>query len=181
LSGSLNFIFNNFKEGTSFSDVVRRARKEGYTEPDPREDLSGMDVMRKILILVRESGTAIEPEEVERKPFIPESCMQAESVPAFFQALTDQEETFQEMLQQAKTANKSLKYVATYENGEASTGLESVGSDHPFYNLEGKDNIVLFYTERYPEQPLVVKGAGAGAAVTASGIFADIMRIANSN
>ncbi|MEL7146986.1 MAG: bifunctional aspartate kinase/homoserine dehydrogenase I, partial [Bacteroidota bacterium] len=181
LSGSLNFIFNHFTAGSSFTEVVKQAKAEGYTEPDPREDLSGMDVMRKILILVRESGIAIEPEEVARQAFIPESCMNASSVEAFFAALTQNESVFAEMLDKAQSEGKSLKYVATYENGKAHTGLEAVGSDHPFYNLEGKDNIVLFYTDRYREQPLVIKGAGAGAAVTASGIFADIMRIANSN
>ena len=181
LSGSLNFIFNHFTPDSSFTEVVKRAKEEGYTEPDPREDLSGMDVMRKILILVRESGTAIEPAEVDRKPFIPATCMDADSVDAFFTALSQNESAFAEMLEEAQLAGKSLKYVATYENGKAYTGLEAVSSDHPFYKLEGKDNIVLFYTDRYQEQPLVVQGAGAGAAVTASGIFADIMRIANSN
>lgn len=181
LSGSLNFIFNNFKEGVSFTDIVRRAKEEGYTEPDPREDLSGMDVMRKILILIRESGIPIEPEDVMKEPFIPEICMNANSVEAFFESLLENESVFKEMLAKADVENKALKYVATYENGKARTGLEAVTKDHPFYALEGKDNIVLFFTERYPEQPLVIQGAGAGSAVTASGIFADIMRIANSN
>ena len=181
LSGSLNFIFNHFTADSSFTEVVKRAKVEGYTEPDPREDLSGMDVMRKILILVRESGIAIEPGEVDRKAFIPAVCMEADSVDSFFTALSENESTFVQLLEEAQSEGKSLKYVATYEVGKAYTGLEAVSSEHPFYNLEGKDNIVLFYTDRYQEQPLVIKGAGAGAAVTASGIFADIMRIANSN
>lgn len=181
LSGSLNFIFNTFDEGKSFTDIVKQAQTEGYTEPDPRIDLSGVDVMRKILILIRESGIKMELDEIKSRPFIPEACMEADSVEEFFKRLPDHEETFLEILKSAKSKGKLLKYVATFDNGQASTGLEEVGDDLPFYQLEGKDNIVLFYTERYPEQPLVVKGAGAGASVTASGIFADIMRIANSN
>lgn len=180
LSGSLNFIFNNFKKGVSFTEIVRQAKDEGYTEPDPREDLSGMDVMRKILILIRESGIAIEPEEVAKEPFIPDNCMNAKSVEEFFASLSENESVFEEMLNKADAEGKVLRYVATYENKKARTGLEAVTSDHPFFALEGKDNTVLFYTERYPEQPLVIQGAGAGSAVTASGIFADIMRIANS-
>lgn len=181
LSGSLNFIFNTYDEGKSFTDIVKQAQTEGYTEPDPRIDLSGVDVMRKILILIRESGMKMELDEIKSRPFIPEACMEADSVEEFFKRLPDHEETFLEILKSAKSKGKLLKYVATFDNGKASAGLEEVGDDLPFYQLEGKDNIVLFYTERYPEQPLVVKGAGAGASVTASGIFADIMRIANSN
>lgn len=180
LSGSLNFIFNNFKEGVSFTDIVKQAKVEGYTEPDPREDLSGMDVMRKILILIRESGLEIEPDEVVKEPFIPEECMNADSVEAFFALLAENESVFEDILANADAEGKVLRYVATFEEGKAKTGLEAVTKDHPFYALEGKDNTVLFYTERYPEQPLVIQGAGAGSAVTASGIFADIMRIANS-
>ncbi|MGB3466312.1 MAG: bifunctional aspartate kinase/homoserine dehydrogenase I, partial [Cyclobacteriaceae bacterium] len=181
LSGSLNFIFNNYDGERSFAEIVRQAKEEGYTEPDPREDLSGMDVMRKILILVRESGIALEPEAVSTEPFIPEICMKAATVEKFFEEVSNHENTFVKMLEEAKAEGKALKYVASYEEGNARTGLEAVGEKHPFYSLEGKDNIVLFYTKRYSEQPLVIKGAGAGAAVTASGIFADIMRIANSN
>ncbi len=181
LSGSLNFIFNTYDEGLSFTDIVKQAQSEGYTEPDPRIDLSGVDVMRKILILIRESGYQMELEDIKSTPFIPEACMDASSVDEFFEKLPQFEHVFQEKLQRAKSKQKLLKYVATFDNGEASAGLQEVGKDLPFYQLEGKDNIVLFYTERYPEQPLVIKGAGAGASVTASGIFADIMRIANSN
>ena len=180
LSGSLNFIFNNFNESTKFADIVKQAQVEGYTEPDPRIDLSGVDVKRKILILIRESGLNMEIDDIPSRPFIPEDCMQAPTIDGFFSKLEEHEATFQKMISDAKKAGKKIKYVATFNKGKAETGVQLIESSHPLYNLEGKDNIVLFTTRRYPEQPLVVKGAGAGAEVTASGIFADIMRIANA-
>lgn len=179
LSGSLNFIFNHFNAEAKFSDIVKQAQVEGYTEPDPREDLSGVDVMRKILILIRESGLTMELSDIQSKPFIPEQCMNAASVDEFYIALAKEEAHFQKMVKDASAQSKRIKYVATFDKGKAVTGLKYVSPDHPFYNLEGKDNIVLFTTKRYPEQPLVIKGAGAGAEVTAMGIFADVMRIAN--
>lgn len=181
LSGSLNFIFNNYTgEDACFADVVKQAQTAGYTEPDPRIDLSGVDVKRKILILLRESGFELELEDIETKSFIPDKCMQTESVADFFLSLEQEEEHFKNWVNEANREERKLKYVATFENGRANIGLEKVAPDSPLYNLEGKDNIVMFHTKRYPEQPLVVKGAGAGAAVTASGIFGDIMRIANA-
>ncbi len=180
LSGSLNFIFNYFNADTKFADIVKQAQVDGYTEPDPRIDLSGVDVMRKILILVRESGFKFELEDIDNEAFIPEECMKTDSVEAFYKKISENEAHFQGIYAKASTENKRLKYVATFDKGKASVGLKEIPSDHPFYNLEGKDNIVLFYTNRYNEQPLVIKGAGAGAGVTASGIFADIMKIANS-
>lgn len=180
LSGSLNFIFNHYDGKKTFAEVVRQAKEEGFTEPDPREDLSGADVMRKILILVRESGLQMEPEDVTRQSFVPAQCMNANSTDEFFDELAAHEDYFKKMLNEAESKGKALKYVASFEDGKAVTGLEEVPQDHPFYALDGKDNIVLFYTNRYSEQPLIIQGAGAGAAVTASGIFADIMRIANS-
>lgn len=179
LSGSLNFIFNNFSSEVKFVDIVRQAQTEGYTEPDPRIDLSGVDVMRKLLILIRESGIEMELDDIKSEQFIPESCIKAPTVDAFFDAVAKEEVTFQKMLKEANNEGKRMKYVASFKNGKATTGLQLVGSDHPFYNLEGKDNIVLFTTKRYPEQPLVIKGAGAGAEVTAMGVFADIIRIAH--
>ncbi|MBL3654752.1 bifunctional aspartate kinase/homoserine dehydrogenase I [Fulvivirga sediminis] len=181
LSGSLNFIFNNFNENTRFADIVRQAQEEGYTEPDPRIDLSGVDVKRKILILIRESGLNMEIDDIPSRAFIPKECMNAPTIEEFFKKLEEHEDTFQKMIADAKKAGKKIKYVATFNKGKAETGVQLIESSHPLYNLEGKDNIVLFTTKRYPEQPLVVKGAGAGAEVTASGIFADIMRIANAN
>ncbi len=181
LSGTLNFLFNNYDGSSSFSSITRRAKEEGYSEPDPRLDLSGQDVMRKILILARESGFSLEMDQIKNTAFVPESCMNAESVEEFFDLVEKEEVHFQKIVQDAKKQDKRIKYVAKFEDGEASTGLQFVDSKHPFYNLEGSDNIVLFYTDRYVDQPLVIKGAGAGADVTASGIFADIMRIASSN
>lgn len=180
LSGSLNFIFNNFNENNTFEQVVQQAKKEGYTEPDPKIDLSGIDVMRKILILIRESGYPMEIEDIENQSFLPDEAMKAESTDAFFTSLISNNLHFENLYQQAIKNNCRLKYVANFENGKANVGLQLIEENHPFYNLEGKDNIVLFYTERYAEQPLLIKGAGAGAAVTASGIFADVIRIGNN-
>lgn len=180
LSGTLNFIFNNYDGSGKFSDTVLEAQKAGFTEPDPRIDLSGVDVMRKILILARESGCKMELSDIENRSFIPDDCMEAMNLPDFLKKLDEYEDDFKAMYREAANQNKRIKYVASFDNGKATAGLESFDASHPFYELKGKDNIVLFYTDRYKEQPLVVKGAGAGADVTASGIFADIMRIASA-
>lgn len=179
LSGSLNFIFNNFNSDNTFHDVVKTAQAEGYTEPDPRIDLSGIDVARKLLILIRESGESIEIEEIKNDSFLPKGALEASDVSAFYKLIKDKDSAFKELLNAAEKQNARLKYVATYKDGLASVGLKEIPEDHPFYNLEGKDNIVMFYTNRYKEQPLIIKGAGAGAAVTASGLFADIIRASN--
>lgn len=177
LSGTLNFVFNNYDGSRSFASVVRQAQDEGYTEPDPRLDLSGTDVARKILILAREAGYKLEMSEIENKGFLPESCLQG-SVEDFYAEMERHEKYFRELLENAKEKGLILKYIATFDNGKASVGLQSIDSTHNFANLSGKDNAVLFYTNRYSEQPLVVKGAGAGADVTAAGVFADIIRAA---
>jgi bifunctional aspartokinase / homoserine dehydrogenase 1 len=177
LSGTLNFVFNNYDGTTSFASVVKQAQDEGYTEPDPRLDLSGKDVMRKIMILARESGEQMEMEDISNNSFMPESCMTG-SVADFYAAMEKEEAHFKKILDAAKAAGKKLKFVASYDKGKAAVGLQQVDEQSDFYHLYGKDNVVLFYTDRYPEQPLVVKGAGAGAAVTASGVFADIIRAA---
>ena len=179
LSGSLNFIFNNFDENNTFHDVVKEAGVQGFTEPDPKIDLSGVDVARKILILIRESGYQMEIEDIENKSFLPKECMETDNNEAFFASLKEHAKHFESILAEANQKESRLKFVAQFENGKASVGLQFIPKDHPFYNLEGKDNIVLFYTDRYVDQPLLIKGAGAGAAVTASGIFADVIRIGN--
>jgi aspartokinase/homoserine dehydrogenase 1 len=181
LSGTLNFVFNNYNGETSFASVVRQAQNEGYTEPDPRLDLSGKDVIRKIMILAREAGEQIEMEGISNNSFMPESCMTG-SVEDFYAAMEKEEAHFKKIFEAAKTAGKKLKFVASYTPSTpetiAAVGLQQVDPKSDFYHLYGKDNAVLFYTDRYPENPLVIKGAGAGAEVTASGVFADIIRAA---
>lgn len=177
LSGSLNFIFNNFNESNSFHDVVKQAQAEGYTEPDPRIDLSGVDVARKILILARESGHEMDLKDIKNESFLPKECLRANSVADFYKTLKTSASHFDSLYQKAIKNGSQLKYVAELNNGKAKVGLKEIKPDHPFYNLRGKDNIVLFYTTRYPQNPLIIKGAGAGAEVTASGLFADIITL----
>ncbi|MFV5689664.1 bifunctional aspartate kinase/homoserine dehydrogenase I [Flavobacterium sp. ZT3R25] len=179
LSGSLNFIFNNFDENNTFHDVVKEAGVQGFTEPDPKIDLSGIDVARKILILIRESGYKMEIDEIANESFMPAECLETTTNEAFFESLLKHASHFETIYKEALSKESRLKYVAQFENGKANVGLRFIPKDHPFYNLEGKDNIVLFFTDRYVDQPLLIKGAGAGAAVTASGIFADVIRIGN--
>jgi bifunctional aspartokinase / homoserine dehydrogenase 1 len=175
LSGTLNFVFNNYNGEKPFAEVVKQAQDEGYTEPDPRLDLSGTDVMRKIMILAREAGEPLEMEQITNNSFMPLSCMQG-SVDDFYKAMAREEAHFKALYDKATAAGCKLKFVAQYDAGKASVGLQHIDPQHDLYHLYGKDNIVLFYTNRYPEQPLVIKGAGAGAEVTASGVFADIIR-----
>lgn len=175
LSGTLNFVFNYYDGKKQFAEIVKQAQAEGYTEPDPRLDLSGKDVMRKILILSREAGIQMEMDEIGNNSFLPASCMEG-SVADFYVEMGKHEAHFKSLLDAAIADNCKLKFVAKYSNGKASVGLQHITPDNDLYHLYGKDNVVLFYTNRYPEQPLVIKGAGAGADVTASGVFADIMR-----
>ena len=180
LSGSLNFIFNNYNTTRSFRDVVYDAMKKGYTEPDPKIDLSGVDVSRKILILARECGHKVELEDVVNYKFLPDDCLNSINNDDLFKNLLKNEKHFKDLYNKANDKNCKLKYVANYENGLASVGLNEIEKYHDFYNIEGSDNIILFYTDRYNERPLIVKGAGAGAEVTASGIFADLIRISKN-
>ncbi len=177
LSGTLNFVFNNYNGTLPFAQVVQEAQNEGYTEPDPRLDLGGTDVMRKIMILAREAGKQLEMEDISNEYFLPAKCFDG-SVADFYAEMEKQEPHFKAIYNAAAVKGCKLKFVATYENGKAAVGLQHIPADSDFYHLYGKDNLVLFFTERYPEQPLVIKGAGAGAEVTASGVFADIIRVA---
>jgi aspartokinase/homoserine dehydrogenase 1 len=177
LSGTLNYVFNHYDGTKPFAAVVKQAQAEGYTEPDPRLDLGGTDVMRKIMILAREAGQKMEMDQITNRYFLPESCFKG-SVEDFYEEMANQEAHFKSLFIKASDEGAKLKFVATYENGKASVGLEHIPPSSDFYHLYGKDNLVLFFTDRYPEQPLVIKGAGAGADVTASGVFADIIRVA---
>lgn len=176
-SGSLNFIFNSFVGDANFAEIVDQAGELGFTEPDPRIDLSGVDVARKILILARESGTKMNLEDIENISFLPTSSLEADSIEDFKKTLVSEAAHFENIKAKAAANNCELKYVAEFVDGKANVSLQEVDNKHPFSNLQGSDNIVLFFTERYPEYPLIVKGAGAGADVTASGIFADIIRV----
>lgn len=180
LSGTLNFVFNNYDGKRKFAEVVKQAQDEGYTEPDPRLDLSGTDVMRKIMILAREAGEIIEMDDIKNNSFMPPSCMKGD-VGNFYSEMSKEEVHFKKLYDKAHAEGTKLKFVASFlrddnGNGKASVGLQHIDPKHDLYHLYGKDNVVLFYTDRYKEQPLVVKGAGAGAEVTASGVFADIIR-----
>ena len=180
-SGTLNYVFSNFNGDITFKKVIEDARAAGLTEPDPRTDLSGVDVQRKILILAREAGYTLEMSDVEGKGFLLDSMMEG-SIDAFMKSLPEIEDAMQSQWKAADAKGERLKYVASFDGktGKASTGLTTVPADHPFYNIEGTDNIVLLTTDRYAERPLIIQGAGAGAAVTAMGVFGDLIRIAAS-
>lgn len=177
LSGSLSFIFNSFKKGTAFSHIVKKAKDLGYTEPDPRIDLNGIDVRRKLIILARESGYGIEAENVQIKNILPKACQEASNVEDLFLELEKADEGFEKLRSEAEDNRKMLRMIAKLESGKASIALEAVDSDHPFYGLSGSDNMIIFTTERYKERPLVIRGPGAGAEVTAAGVFAEIISI----
>lgn len=179
LSGSLNYIFNNISKELPFSEAVVQARELGLTEPDPSIDLSGLDVMRKILILARVGGYAMELDDVESNNIIPKEDQVAANFDELLINLRRNDAQLEVIRSNAHGEDKKLRYVADFENGKAVTGLQAVDATHPAYHLDGMDNIVILYTKRYADQPLVVKGAGAGPEVTASGVFADVMRLAN--
>ncbi|MFZ1750650.1 MAG: bifunctional aspartate kinase/homoserine dehydrogenase I [Saprospiraceae bacterium] len=175
LSGSVSFIFNNFDGTRPFSSLVWEAKELGYTEPDPRDDLSGADVKRKITILAREAGYQVETDDVVMVPILPDSCMNAKDIPGFFEALEKEDTHFSNLLAKAKEQQGVLRFIAKAEDGKVSCGVEVVGMDSPFYNLGGSDNMIVFTTNRYHQRPLVIRGPGAGAEVTAAGIFAEII------
>jgi aspartokinase/homoserine dehydrogenase 1 len=179
LSGTLNFIFSSFAEGKQFSEVVKEAKEKGYTEPDPRDDLNGMDVARKVLILSREAGLPLELDDIQVEDLVPKNCQGDLSIDDFFQKLALHDDDFETMRKEAASKNEKLRYMAVLENGKTTIGLGSVAEQHPFYSLKGSDNIILLTTERYHDRPMVIRGPGAGAEVTAAGVFADIIRIGN--
>jgi len=179
LSGSLSFIFNNFTGDAKFSTIVGQAKERGYTEPDPRDDLSGKDVARKVLILSRELGQSIEIEDIAVENILPEACLKAKTVDSFFTALAKNDQHFTDLRNAASADGKVLRFLATIEQDKASVALKAVSPDNPFYGLSGSDNMIVFRTVRYNERPLVIKGPGAGAEVTAAGVFAEIISIAN--
>lgn len=178
LSGTLNYIFNVLSEKVPLSKAVMMAKEAGYSEPDPREDLSGKDVVRKLVILSREAGYRIETEDVKKNLFVPESLMQG-TTEDFFKNIASIDDEFEKRRAATAQSGRALRFVARLENGEATVGLEEVASDSPLYSLESSNNVILITTERYKEYPMEIKGYGAGAEVTAAGVFADIISIAN--
>jgi aspartokinase/homoserine dehydrogenase 1 len=178
LSGTLNFIFNTISADIPFSKTIQMAKEQGYSEPDPRVDLSGLDVMRKLLILVRESGYRIERDEVSIKKFIPDEFFEG-SIEDFWKNIPNLDADFEARRKVLAAEKKCWRFVAKYDEGKAEVGLQEVEQGHPFYDLQGSNNLVMFTTERYHEFPMIIKGYGAGAAVTAAGVFADIIRVSN--
>ena len=178
LSGTLNFIFNKISAEIPFSKTIKMAQEQRYSEPDPRIDLSGKDVIRKLVILAREAGYRLEQEEVEKHLFVPDDFFEG-SLDDFWKKVPGLDEDFEQRRKVLAAENKHWRFVAKLENGKASVGLQEVGMNHPFYGLEGSNNIILLTTERYNEYPMMIQGYGAGASVTAAGVFADIMSIAN--
>jgi aspartokinase/homoserine dehydrogenase 1 len=179
LSGSMNYIFSELEKGAAFSDVVKLAKEKGYTEPDPRDDLSGMDVARKILILGREAEQDLHFEHISIQSMVPEDCVDPKMVDEFFGKLKGHDQEFAKLLSEASERGEKLRFVATLENGKAEVGLKSLDNSHPFSTLKGSDNMILFTTERYHDFPMIIRGPGAGADVTAAGVFADVIRLGN--
>lgn len=177
LSGTISYIFNNYKGDITFHDIVKQAQEKGYTEPDPRDDLKGTDFMRKMLILARDAGYPLEAEDVHIESMLPQSCIDAQSVEEFYTELKKEGAFFENLKKQAEAGKKVLRYIAKLEDGKAKINLQMVDDTHPFYALSGSDNIISFTTDRYKERPMVVKGPGAGADVTAAGVFADIVNV----
>ena len=177
LSGTISYIFNNFKGEAEFYETVKEAQDLGYTEPDPRDDLNGKDFMRKMLILARDAGYALEAEDIIIDDILPTACLNANSVEDFYFELKANANYFEELKNKATAEGKVLRYIGKLEDGKVEISLQMVNDSHPFYTLSGSDNIISFTTDRYNNRPLVVKGPGAGAEVTAAGVFADIINV----
>jgi len=180
LSGTLSYLFNVFDGGRPFSDLVREAQQMGFTEPDPREDLNGMDVARKLMIVARAAGQPLELADIEVESLVSAEGMNAPSVDAFFEVFREADPVFAQRREEAAAAGCALRYVAVLDERGARVGLRAVEPSHPCWPLSGCDNLISFYTDRYCDTPMVMKGPGAGAAVTAAGVFADIVRAAES-
>ena len=178
VSGTLNFLFNTLSAEVPFSETVRMAREQGYSEPDPRVDLSGTDVIRKLVILAREAGYEVNQEDVTAEPFIPREFFTC-PLETFWKRLPELDAAFEARRQEMERNHKRLRYIARMEEGRCTVALQAVGEHHSFYTLDGSNNIVLLTTERYHDHPMLIQGYGAGAAVTAAGVFADIISIAN--
>lgn len=177
LSGTLSYLFNSFKDGVLFSALVKDAQRKGYTEPDPRDDLNGKDVARKILILARECGSEIEMSDIQLQRFLPDACFDVATVEDFYAQLEKYDATFAKVQKDAENQNKKLRFIASYENGKASVSLQLIGPDHPFYNLSENDNIIAITTKYYSKNPLVIKGPGAGADVTAARVLEGVISV----
>jgi len=180
LSGTISYIFNNYHGDKTFYEVVKTAQELGFTEPDPRDDLKGSDFMRKFLILARDSGLILEPEDIQLENILPDNCINASSVDDFYAELKASEDHFKALKDKAAAENKAIRYIGKLENGRVNISLALVDSNHPFYTLSGSDNIISFTTERYFHRPLVVKGPGAGAEVTAAGVFAELVNVGHN-
>ncbi|GHT55089.1 hypothetical protein AGMMS49982_20640 [Bacteroidia bacterium] len=178
LSGTLNFIFNTISAEIPLSKAIQMAQEAGFAEPDPRLDLNGTDVIRKLVILSREAGYEVNQSDVEKNLFIPDPYFEG-STDDFWKKIPELNAEFEAKRQKLAADGKRSRFVAVMDNGKCSVGLQSVGANHPFYELEGSNNIIMITTERYYEYPMIIKGYGAGAAVTAAGVFSDIISIAN--
>jgi len=179
LSGTLSYIFNTYDGKEPFSKILKDAQEKGFTEPDPRDDLNGMDVARKLIILVREAGYKLELDDINVENLIPEKARAKGSIESFYKTLKKYDRDFEIRREDAWKEGKVLRYIAKYENGKSEVSLQAVGKEHPFYSLSANDNILSFKTVYYYDRPIVIQGPGAGAEVTSGGIFADIIRIGN--
>jgi aspartokinase/homoserine dehydrogenase 1 len=179
LSGTLSYLFNSYAGGGVFSEIVRDAQKRGYTEPDPRDDLNGLDVGRKLLILAREAGYPLEFRSIRVKPLLPRSVLNARTIPEFFVKLRGVDATYARARESAAREGKVLRYIASFAEGKGNVSLQRVGPDHPSYHLSGSDILIALTTENCRDHPIVIRGPGAGADVTATGVFADIIRISH--
>ncbi|MCA1747441.1 MAG: bifunctional aspartate kinase/homoserine dehydrogenase I, partial [Bacteroidales bacterium] len=178
LSGTISYIFNNYKGKRTFTEVVKEAQAKGFTEPNPRDDLSGLDFARKMLILARETGLKMELEDIKLQPILPQACLQAEGPEEFYMELGKAEKHFEALKKKAEAENLALHYVGILCDGKATIQLLMLDTKHPFYNLTGSDNIISLTTNRYLHNPMVIKGPGAGAEVTAAGVLSDLVRVA---